>query len=124
MWNNKKQEEQKQQALRPEMFTIPAMLQQPKDIEELTVEEQIVAAGYETRFWKILKGHFDREMEKLEQLQENAMISGLSEQEIGRNTIIISLTKGVLQRVMSVVKDAKEAEDERLSQQQTEGARP
>lgn len=98
-------------ALRPGSFTsIPSFIQEKGD-NELTVEEKILASGADQTFWKTLRKHFDSSVEQLEQINESAMASGMSVEEIGRNAIVISQVKGVLRKIVNTVEDAKEALD-------------
>jgi hypothetical protein len=97
------------QALRPEIFNIKGFIdQKPEDDRDLT-EEKILAAGSEQAFWITLKKHFDNAIMQLEQINENAIAQGITEIEIGKNAIVISLTKGVLRKIENVVQDAKDA---------------
>jgi len=96
-------------ALRPEIFNIKGFIdQKPSDDRDLT-EEKILAAGSENAFWKTLKAYFDKSIEELDQINENAMAQGLPMEEIGRNAIVISQVKGVLRKIANKVTDAKEA---------------
>jgi hypothetical protein len=101
-------------ALRPELFNIPAFSQEKKsDIEEMTQDEKILAAGAEQAFWRTLKRYFDDVVKQLDQVNEEAMAQGLSLEEIGRNAVVISQVKGVLKRVVDVVQDAKDSQLEK-----------
>lgn len=102
----------KGQAIRPEIFNLQAFQKDERTDEEvLTDEEKTLAHGSRTAFWKILKRHIDNVIEELDQINEQAMASGLSLEEIGRNTIVVSQTKGVLRRIFNKVEDAKEAQE-------------
>ena len=100
-------------ALRPEIFNIKGWIQQENKDDEFTVEEKILAAGAEQAFWKTLKKHFESSIQQLEQINEAAISSGSNKELIGENAIVISLVKGVLNKIVNVVQDAKEALDER-----------
>lgn len=97
-------------ALKP-AFNIPSFIKrEPKEDEEiLTDEEKVLAQGADKAFWKILKKHIDSEIVLLDQIAEQAIEAGSSLEEIGRNTIVISQVKGVLNKIFNVVDDAHEA---------------
>lgn len=102
----------KGQAIRPGIFNLQAFQTEDKTDEQvLSDEEKTLAHGSRTAFWKILKKHIDNVIEELDQINESAMESGLSLEEIGRNTVVVSQTKGVLRRIFLKVEDAKEAEE-------------
>ena len=85
------------------------MKEKEQDKELLTEEEKILAQGANTKFWQTLKIHFDKCIEELDDFNSEAMGQGASLEDIGRNTIVINLTKGVLRRVINKVTDSKEA---------------
>lgn len=99
-------------ALKPD-FNIKGFIHQDKKDDELTVEEKILAAGADQIFWKTLKKHFNNSLEILEQINENAISQGMPLEEVGRNVVVISQVKGVLNRIINVVEDAKEALEQR-----------
>lgn len=98
------------QALRPD-FSVRAFTQPQKveDVKTLTEDEKVLAAGAENAFWITLKRHFDAAIIQLDQINEQAIAAGASRDQIGENTIVISLTKGVLRKIENIVSDAKEA---------------
>uniref|UniRef100_A0A6M3J205 Uncharacterized protein n=1 Tax=viral metagenome TaxID=1070528 RepID=A0A6M3J205_9ZZZZ len=98
-------------AIRPEIFTIKGFIQQDKKDDEHTVEEKILATGANNAFWKTLKKHFENSIQQLDRINEEAIAGGMPLEEIGRNALVISQVKGVLNKIMNVVEDAKEALD-------------
>lgn len=101
-------------ALRPDFSVRPFLKQKVvEDIKTITKDEETLAIGSETAFWKVLEKHFDNAIDKLEQINEDAMTKGATMEQIGQNTIIINLTKGVLREIKNSVRYAKEALDER-----------
>lgn len=102
-------------ALKPEIFNIARFMEdKPKeDIEVITQDEKVLAQGANTAFWSSLKKHFADSLKQLDLINEEAMAQGLPMEEIGRNAIVISQVKGVLNKIMNVVEDAKEAHDGR-----------
>jgi len=101
-------------ALKPEIFNIPHFIEQKKtDIEVLTQDEKILAAGADNAFWRTLKKYFDESLAQLDSINDAAIAEGLPMEEIGRNAIVISQVKGVLNKISNVVQDAKEAQNGR-----------
>lgn len=95
------------------VFNIPSFIKkEPKTDEEvLTDEEKVLAAGANTAFWTTLKKHIDNEVMVLDQIAEQAIEAGSPLEEIGRNTIVISQVKGVINRIFNVVQDSREAQE-------------
>jgi hypothetical protein len=52
----------------------------------------------------------------LEKINEAAVAGGMSYEEIGRNTIVITQTKGIIQKIFNIVEDAKEALDKQAEE--------
>jgi len=102
----------KGEALKPDKFFggLPVFIQderaEPKGVSD---EEQILAAGSETIFWATLKAIADKEILTLDEMNTTAIEGGAPLEEIGRNTVVISLTKGTLKRIFDRVIDAKDA---------------
>lgn len=102
-------------ALKPEILNFSRFMnEKPKeDIEVITQDEKVLAAGANTAFWSTLKKHFDESIKQLDQINEEAMAQGLPMEEIGRNAIVISQVKGVLNKIINVVKDAQESMEDK-----------
>jgi hypothetical protein len=101
----------KGQALRPETFSIPSFIQKEreKDVVELTDDEKVLGAGADQKFWKILRKHIENKIIELDKISEAAIVQGLPLEEIGRNTIVISQVKGVINAIFNLVDDARES---------------
>lgn len=94
------------------MFNIKGFIDSKEaDKQGVTAEEQILAAGAGQQFWKLLKEHIDNSIEQLEQINEAAIAQGMPLEEIGRNTLVISQTKGVIRKIFNIVDDAVSAVD-------------
>lgn len=97
-------------ALKPEVFSIQGFI---KDTEAekkgVSTEEQILARGATTPFWKALQKHINNQIEVLEAINDAAISNGMPLEEIGRNTIVISQTRGVIRKIFNVVTDAQDA---------------
>ena len=103
--------EDNKQAVRPNaFFALPSFLRDEEAKKKgLTDEERVLAAGSETEFWRLLKARIDQVVVEMEQINEQAIAQGQSLEDIGKNTIVINLTKGTLKRIFNIVDDARDA---------------
>lgn len=103
--------EGKTEAVRPNsFFTLPSFMRNSEVQKKgLTDDEMILGAGAETAFWKTLKKRIDIVTEELDEVNNVAIASGVTLEEIGRNTVVINLTKGVLRKIFNIVNDARDA---------------
>ena len=104
---------QKGQAIRPEVTNISSFIKKEReqDVEELTEEEKTLANGARHAFWLTLKKHIEKQVAELDKISEVAIESGMTLEDIGRNTIVISQVKGVINKIFNVVEDAFEARE-------------
>lgn len=101
------------EAIKPETFNIQGFIQDKKaDKKGVSAEEQVLATGANNPFWRALQKHVDNQLEQLDAIQDAAIASGMATEEIGRNAIVISQTKGVIKKIFNVVTDAVEAVEE------------
>lgn len=70
-------------------------------------EEKILATGAKTAFWKVLKDFIEDVTENLDEMNDTAISQGADYEEVGKNTIVISLSKGIIKRIIDKVQDAK-----------------
>lgn len=100
-------------AIKPDVFNLPSFVKEQAEEEKGTTdEEKILAAGSETIFWKTLNEHIEKVISELDEVNTTAIASGSSFEELGRNTLVITLTKGVLRKIFNKVQDAREAVEE------------
>lgn len=100
-----------EKALRPGI-SIPDFIKQENTEDlELSEEEKVFSQGKQTKFWKTLREHFNSQIQQLEQIQDNAIAQGASREQIGENAVVISLTRGVLTKIVNRVEDAREVKD-------------
>lgn len=97
-------------AIKPNYFTIPS-LQVDEEAKKrgITEEERQLHALSYTGGWKQLTDIKANILEELDQINEAAIARGASREEIGDNTIVISLVKGVIKQLWNKVEDAREA---------------
>lgn len=99
------------QAIKPTFLSINDFVKEKveKTIEDLTDEEKVLAAGAKQSFWIELKKHINNQIVELDKINEIAIQTGMPLEEIGRNTIVISQVKGVINRIFNIVEDSREA---------------
>lgn len=101
-----------EQAIKP-VFNLASYIKQVKpaqdEAEELSDDEKVLGHGARQKFWLVLKKHIENEVELIDRIAESAIESGAPMEEIGRNTIVVSQVKGVINRIFNVVEDSYEA---------------
>ena len=107
----KKKEEPESSAVRPNIFlSLPSFMRNEEAQKKgATDEERIFAAGANTEFWKELKNRIEQIKAELDQTNSQAIANGATLEQIGQNTIVITMTKGVLDKIFNTVEDAREA---------------
>jgi hypothetical protein len=94
-------------ALRPGFFNMP--IKEEVRVEgKATDDEKALQALSESRGWVILSEFIDRLIKELDGVTESAMVNGLPLEEIGKNAIVVSQSKAIINRIQNKVKDAKE----------------
>ena len=98
------------QAVRPEFFSkLPsAKRSEQLDKKGITDEEQFLYGMSQTAGWDVFTKKKDILLREMDVLQENAISSGVSKEEIGENAIIINMARGVINRLWDFVDDSKE----------------
>lgn len=110
------------QAIRPDKFfaNIPSLADPTEEttVNEITEEELILAGLAESSGWRILSEFIKRVTNDLDNVNTVAISQGAGFEEIGRNAVVIGLAKGVIEKIVNRVLDAKEMHDR---QQQSTG---
>ena len=97
------------QALKPSMFNI-ASFRKDEDVKEaITDEENYLSALKHTPGWKILNDFSFKAINELDEFNSEAISNGMSFEEIGKNTVIISLAKEIVRKILNKVNDASDA---------------
>lgn len=100
-----------QQAIRPDTYfsNLPSVIKDEEAKKKGTTEEErALMALSETMGWQILIGYIDDLVADLDRVNDRAIANGATLEEIGQNTMVISLAKGVIKRIVDKVADAKE----------------
>jgi hypothetical protein len=96
------------QALRPTIMNIPSFKKE-ETTESINDEEKFLGVLGNTKGWEILRDFARQAMSELDLFNSEAIANGQTFEEIGKNTVIISLAKEIVQRIISKVEDAREA---------------
>ncbi len=79
--------------------------------ETISDEEKAIATLANTAGWKALKGFIQSVNGDLDNINSAAIENGASFEELGRNVLVVNLTKNVIQRILDKVEDCKEASE-------------
>lgn len=101
------------QAIRPDFFINKLTSIQENDLEAdkrgATEEEKAIYAMTQTKGWLLMKETFDSLYKELNQVNKSAIESGATLEEIGRNTIVVSLVQDILDKLLNKASDAVDA---------------
>ena len=97
------------EAIKP-TFNIP-VLKTVKEAEKkgVTPEESAYYSMSTSKGWKQFMELASTVKEELDDVNTKAIAKGSSFEEIGRNTLVISLTKDIINRLLNMVGDSREA---------------
>lgn len=99
-----------QQALRPGIFNIEAFKKDEAALKRGATEDERFLYGLTSmKGWQLLKEFKQRVMGELYEANKAAMSSGLPFEEIGKNAVVINLAEDIVDRIINLVEDAKEA---------------
>lgn len=98
-------------ALRPDFYfkTVPSL--QKEETEEkvgITDNERALFAMSKTAGWKVFCEYVETLSRELGETSKAVIESGASMEEIGRNTIVITLTQDIIDKAINKVADAVE----------------
>jgi len=96
------------EAIKPKFFNIPALTKTKKS-EGPTDEETSLYTMSKSHGWQYLVKIIEKMISDLDKINDTAITSGATFEEIGRNTIVISLVKDIVRKLLNKVNDAKEA---------------
>ena len=103
------------QSVKPDFFSNFRSLRNEEIAKKagLTQEELDYFHLGKTAGWKHFEKLKDRLLKELDLMNDSAISNGIPVEEIGKNAIIISLTKGIISRLFNKVKDAQEAAEKK-----------
>lgn len=97
------------QAIRPSFLNIPSLADKEAERKGASDEERVLYAMSKTSGWKAFSDLSQKVLSELDEVNTQAIANGHPLEEIGKNTIVISLTKDVINRLLNKVEDAKES---------------
>lgn len=98
-------------ATRPEVFSTLTSIKRVEEAEKKGASDEEIHLFNlsETKGWELLTDIKSRLVNELDQVNETAIQNGATYEEIGKNTLVISLAKGIVNRLWDKVSDSKEA---------------
>lgn len=96
-------------ALKPDFFMKKPEPQEIASVVPIQDEEKHLYALSSHKGWEILKEHIGNELKRLDDLNRQAISSGMSFEQIGYNSIVLNGVKDLIESVFNKVNDAVEA---------------
>lgn len=98
------------QAIKPSFFDRLPTIVKDEELSKkgLTDEERKLYALSQHDGWRVLREYIDSLMGDLDNGTAQAMQQGQPFEEIGRNAVVINLAKGIVNRILQKVEDARE----------------
>lgn len=99
------------QAIRPDFFNSLRTLKTREIAEKagLTEEELALDALGKSEGWRHFKKRAEDLIEEMNSLLDASVSNGTPMEELGRNTVVVSMAKGVIKRLIHLVDDARGA---------------
>jgi len=97
------------EALKPVFTNVPSLIKQKNSNPEASEEEQRLFTMSHSAGWKTFRDIAERASKELDDINKQAIAGGASFEEIGRNTLVISMTQDIIKRLLNKVDDAVEA---------------
>lgn len=98
--------------LRPKVFfdNLPSFKVEDEKAKEkgANEEERQLYAMSQTKGWHIYKEFVENLIRDLDNASSQGIEQGLSYEEIGKNTIVVSMAKDILRRALNKVQDARD----------------
>lgn len=98
-------------ALRPAIFNIESFKEPEITKQTISEDEAALAALDNARGWHLVVEFKNRVIKEMEEANKALMASGQSFDEIGKNAVVINLAESIVDRIINLVGDAKEAVD-------------
>jgi hypothetical protein len=97
------------QAIRPSFINPITSTEAEMEKKGTTDEERALFAMSKTGGWKVFKDITSQALVELDELNRIAISNGAGYEELGRNTIVISSVKDIINHLINKVEDAKES---------------
>lgn len=95
-------------ALKPTNFKIPFLEATRAKNKDISAEEQQLYTMSKSGGWKVFKGFAERLSREMVGANNTAIEAGASFEDIGRNTLVISMAQDIITRLFNKVDDAVE----------------
>lgn len=96
-------------AIKPTFFNIPSLkLTEEAEKKGASEEETALYAMSNSKGWAIFEELAKNVLADLDQINAEAIANGSSFEEIGKNTLVISLAKDIINRLLNKVYDARD----------------
>lgn len=96
-------------AIRPDFFNSLPSIAKDDNRKDLTDEERFLYGMSNHAGWKVFSEIAEQLVKELDQMNDVAVSQGMTYEELGKNTVVISLAKGIIRKLMDKVSDSKEA---------------
>jgi len=97
-------------AIKPNFFAgLPSFLKDKVAKKGTTNEEKALYAMSVSAGWKIFEEFVDSVLKDVDDINNKAISQGAGFEEIGKNTVVVGIAKGIIKRLLDKVNDAKEA---------------
>lgn len=97
-------------AIRPGFFTTFSVAKDEEaKTKGVTDEERMLYGLSQSAGWAILTQEIEQLLQEMDSMNDKAIEAGADYEELGKNTLVISLAKNVIRRIVNRVNDAKEA---------------
>lgn len=101
------------QALRPDFFfkSVPVLNDGDTPLAKngATVDEVALNEMSQSKGWGVMKAYLEQLYRELGDTNRVAIEGGATMEEIGRNTVVITLTQGIIEKLINKVSDASDA---------------
>lgn len=99
-------------AITPDYFfkQMPSIREADKEAEKkgASEEERMIFAMTQMKGWLILREYIETLSGELNEVNRTAIQNGASLEEIGRNTVVVSLTQDIISKILNKASDAIE----------------
>ena len=98
-------------AVKPEFFkNLPSLNKEEIQTDgKPTDEERMLYGLSQTAGWAILTKYIEELLEDFETMNDTAIANGATYEDLGKNTLVISLSRGIIRSIINKVTDAKES---------------
>ena len=100
-------------AIKPNFIQIPALEAEKRKKKGVSTEEQQLYTLSKSAGWKIMVKYAENTQKDLEAVNREAISSGATFEEIGKNALVINMAQDIIRRLLNKVTDAVDACNEK-----------